>query len=62
MQQSFHPSVQHLLYKYITPNFVGQPFRVQGETVRSCQFTVMRFHLISNIFSCRYASILELLE
>jgi len=32
MQQCFHPSVKHLLYRYITPNFVGHSFHVEGET------------------------------
>jgi len=32
MQQYFHPSAKRLLYRYITPNFVGQFFRVEGET------------------------------
>jgi len=32
MQQCFHPSAKHLLYKYITPSFVGHSFRVKGET------------------------------
>jgi len=32
MQQSFHPSAKHLLYRYITPSFVGHSFRVKGET------------------------------
>ena len=32
MQQRFHPSGKHLLYKYITPSFVGHSFRVKGET------------------------------
>jgi len=64
MQQRFHPSAKHLLHKYNTPSFVGHSFRVKGETCteRFCQFTVVHFHLISNIFSCRYASTVELLE
>jgi len=32
MQQCFHPSAKHLLYRYITPSFVGDSFRVEGET------------------------------
>jgi len=32
MQQRFHPSVKHLLYRYITPSCVGHSFRVEGET------------------------------
>jgi len=32
MQQCLHPSAKHLLYRYITPNFVGRSFRVKGET------------------------------
>jgi len=32
MQQRFHPSAKHLLYKYITPRFVGHSFRVKGGT------------------------------
>jgi len=32
MQQCFQPSAKHLLYRYITPSFVGQSFRVVGET------------------------------
>jgi len=64
MQQRFHPSAKHLLYKHITPSFVGHSFRVKGETytVLFRQFTVVHFDLISNIFSCRYASTVELLE
>jgi len=32
MQQRFHLSAKQLLYKYITPSFVGHSFRVKGET------------------------------
>jgi len=32
MQQRFHRSAKHLLYKYIIPSFVVHPFRVKGET------------------------------
>jgi len=32
MQQSFRPSAKRLLYRYITPSFVGHSFRVKGET------------------------------
>jgi len=32
MQQCFHPSAEHLLYRYITPSFVGHSFRAEGET------------------------------
>ena len=32
MQQCFHTSAKHLLYRYITPSFVGHSFRVEGET------------------------------
>jgi len=32
MQQCFHPSAKHLLYRYITPSFVRRSFRVEGET------------------------------
>jgi len=32
MQQRFHPSAKHILYSYITPNFVGHYFPVEGET------------------------------
>jgi len=32
MQQCFHPSAKHLLYRYITPSFVGHSFRVKGKT------------------------------
>ena len=56
MQQCFHPSAKHLLYRYITPSFAGHSFRVKGETWYVCQFTVVHFDLISNIFLCRYAS------
>jgi len=64
MQQRFHASAKHLLYKYNTPSFVGHSFRVKIETctVLICQFTVVDFDLISNIFSCRYASRVELLN
>ena len=62
MQQRFHTSAKHLLYKCNTPSFVGHSLRVKGETctVLFCQFTVVHFDLISNIFSCRYASTVEL--
>jgi len=32
MQQYFHPSAKHLLYRYITPDFVAHTFHVKGET------------------------------
>jgi len=32
MQYRFHPCAKHLLYKYITPSFVGHFFRVKGES------------------------------
>ena len=32
MQQCFHPSTKHLLYRYITPSFVGRSFHVKGVT------------------------------
>jgi len=32
MKQRFDPSGKHLLYTYITPNFVGHSFSVEGET------------------------------
>jgi len=32
MQQCFHPSAKNLLYRYITPSFVGHSFPVEGET------------------------------
>jgi len=43
MQQRFHPSAKHLLYKYITPSFVGHSFRFKGETwyflpIHGCAF------------------------
>jgi len=57
MQQCFHPSAKHLLYRYVTLNFLGHSFRVEGETwYVLCQFTVVHFDLISNIFLCHYAS------
>jgi len=57
MQQCFHPSSKYLLCRYITPSFVGHSFRVEGETwYFFCQFTVVHFDFISNIFLCRYAS------
>jgi len=31
MQQRFHPSAKHLLYRCITPSFVGHSFHVKGE-------------------------------
>ena len=55
-QQCFHPSAKHLLYRYITRSFAGHSFRVKGETSYICQFIVVHFDLISNIFLCRYAS------
>ena len=58
MQQRFHTSAKHLLYKCNTPSFVGHSLRVKGETctVLFCQFIVVHFDFTSNIFSCRYAS------
>jgi len=43
LQQCFHPSAKHLLYRYITPSFVRHSFRVEGETwyflpIHSCVF------------------------
>ena len=32
MQQRFHQSAKRLLYKYITPSFVGHSFQVKGES------------------------------
>jgi len=32
MQQCFHPSAKHLLYRCIIPNCVGHYFGVEGET------------------------------
>jgi len=32
MQQCFHPSAKRLLYRYVTPSFVGHSFRVESET------------------------------
>jgi len=60
MQQCFHPSEKHLLYRYVTSSFAGHFFRVNvGETwyfllIYLCAFG---FCLISNVFSCRYASV-----
>jgi len=31
MKQCFHPSSKHLLYRYITPSFVGHSFRDESE-------------------------------
>ena len=64
MQQRFHPSAKHLLYKHNTPSFVGRSFRVKGEicTVPFRQIIAVHFDSSSNIFSCRYASTVELLE
>ena len=42
---------------YITPSFVGHFFRVEVKLDTFCQFSIVHFHLISNIFLCRYASI-----
>jgi len=59
MQQCFHPSAEHFLCRYITPSFAGHSLRVNaGETWYFWQFTVVHFNfcLISNIFSCPYAS------
>jgi len=33
MQQHFHPSAKHLLYRNITPSFVEHSSRVKGETL-----------------------------
>jgi len=61
MQQCFHPSAEHLLYKYITPSFVGHSFGVKGVTWyfllgHRCAF----WFNLKYIFSCRYASTVEL--
>jgi len=32
MQQCFHQSAKHLLYRYITSSFVGHSFHVEDET------------------------------
>ena len=68
MQQCFHSSAKHLLYKHVKKirssvatssviGFVGHTFRVVGETwYFFCRFTVVHFDLISNIFLCGYAS------
>ena len=46
MQQCFHPSAKHLLYRYITLSFVGHFFRVIGETWYFFrQFTAVHFDL-----------------
>jgi len=63
MKQHFHPNAKHLLYKYITPSFVGHSFRVKGETwYFFCQFTIVHFDLISNIFVslCKYSRTLRM--
>ena len=63
IQQRFHPSAKHLLYRYITPSFVGHSFRAKDETlVLFCQFTVVHFDLISNIFVslCKYSGTLSM--
>jgi len=54
-------SKRELVYKYITPSSVGHFFRLIGETWYFFA-TVVRFDLISNLFSCRYANTVELLE
>jgi len=52
MQQYFHPSAKHLLYRYITLSCVGHSFRVKGETWYFFrQFTAVHF----DIFLCHYA-------
>jgi len=57
VQQCFHPSAKHLYYKCITSSFVWQSFRSERwNLVLFCQFAVVHFGLISNLFSCRYAS------
>jgi len=55
MQQCFHPSAKHLLYRCITPSFDGHSFRVEGETssflpIHRCAFW------FSNVILCRYAN------
>jgi len=46
MQQYFHLSAKYLLYRYITPGFVGHSFRVEGETwYFFCQFIAVHFDL-----------------
>jgi len=59
MQQCFHPSAKHLLYRYVTPIFAGHPFRVSaGET---CYFLFL-FNLKCIFVSlCKYNSRLKFL-
>jgi len=59
MQQCFHPSAKHLLYKHVTPSFAVHFFVLMQVKlgkflhIYHCAFD---FCLIPNIFSCRYAS------
>jgi len=62
VQQCFHPSATHFLCKYTTPSLLDILFVLMVKLGTFCQFTVVHFDLISNIFSCRYASTVELLE
>jgi len=58
MQQRFHPSAKHLLYKYIAPSFVEHSFYVKGETWHFCaNSSLLHFDIISNIFVslCKYS-------
>jgi len=55
MQQCFHPRAKHLLYRCITPSFVGHSFRIEGETSSFFANSPLCI-LFSNIFLCRYAS------
>jgi len=50
MQQFFHPSAKHLLYRCITPSFVGHSFRAEVKLRLFCQFTVVHFD--SQIYFC----------
>jgi len=49
MQQRFHLSAKHLLYKYNTPSFVGHSFRVKGDI---CTF--LPIHRCAISFNLKY--------
>ena len=59
MQQCFHPSVKHLLCRYITPSFVAHSFRAKGETrhffpIHRCAFWFNLKYIFVSL--CKYNS------
>jgi len=62
MQQHFHPSAKHCFTSTSHLVLLDILFVLKVNLGNFCQFTVVHFDLISNIFACRYASPVELLE